>query len=152
MTTRASALIRAQDEAWAELRSALGSFPVDHLTEAGYNDRGWSVKDLIAHIASWQAEAGRALIQIRQGTFEDHDRDVEAMNAEFHESWRNVDLRAVNAHLHASHARMLEAFGRILEDPPGPAATAWFVESSTEHYRGHLTRLLAWRKEMEGAS
>ena len=40
------------------------------MEEPGYFSEGWSVKDLMAHIGSWQAEAGQVLVEL---TADGHD-------------------------------------------------------------------------------
>lgn len=151
MTERRALLIRAGDEAWGELREVLSSFAPEYLTRPGYNESGWSAKDLIAHLGCWQAEASRSLVQIREGTYEGRAEDVESLNAGFYESWKDIEIDAVTAHLHASRARMLDEFNRLGQDLAQGDALEWFVESGAEHYRAHLPRLRAWLTELAAA-
>jgi hypothetical protein len=142
-------LIREEDEAWAELWPLAASLSRDQLVQEGYYP-DWSAKDMLAHVGSWQAEAAVMLERIRMGTYERWTGDVEALNREWWEIWREVDLDAVLAHLHSSRARMLEEWSWLPEERMRPAAVSWFRESSAPHYREHLGRLREWASELTG--
>jgi hypothetical protein len=140
-------LIREEDQAWAELRQVVEGLPADAVLEDGYQP-GWSVKDLLAHLACWMAEAAQALQQMRMGTYEDPHLDVEAENARFYEACRGLDLHHVWAQLHSSRARMLEELDLLPEDRLDKHAVSWFRDSGAEHYREHLPRLREWVAEL----
>jgi hypothetical protein len=139
--------IDAEDEGWTELRALVAPLTPEQTTRDGYFD-DWSVKDLIAHIGCWMAEAATMLERMRMGTFEGWDHDVEGRNRQWHETWRDVDLRTVWAELHSARARMLEEWDRLAEITDD--AEEWFRESAEEHYTEHLPRLRAWVEEMAG--
>ena len=61
------------------------------MERVGYTET-WSVKDLLAHLGSWFAEACVVLEQIRMGTHERRKVDVEANNDRYYEIWKDVDL------------------------------------------------------------
>jgi hypothetical protein len=142
-------LIREEDAAWAELWSLAASLSRERLEEDGYYE-GWSIKDLLAHIGSWQAEAAVMLEQVRMGTYSRWTGDVEALNREWWGIWRDQDADAVLAHLHSSRARMLDEWSRLPEDRVPGAAEEWFRESGAPHYREHLGRLREWASELAG--
>jgi hypothetical protein len=139
--------IDAEDEGWTELRALVAPLTPEQTTRDGYFD-DWSVKDLIAHLGCWMAEAATMLERMRMGTFEGWDHDVEGRNRQWHETWRDVDLRTVWAELHSARARMLEEWDRLAEITRD--AEEWFRESAEEHYTEHLPRLRAWVEEMAG--
>ena len=66
MTDRRSELMREEDEGWAELRSRLHQLSPEQITSPGFTPE-WSVKDLLAHLASWWAEANAELERMRFG-------------------------------------------------------------------------------------
>jgi hypothetical protein len=148
MTVREE-LIREEDAAWAELWSLAASLSRERLEEDGYYE-DWSVKDLLAHIGSWQAEASIMLERIRMGTYEPWTAEADPINREWWEIWRKVDLDAVLAHLHSSRARMLEEWSWLPEDRLDGEAVEWFQESGPSHYREHLGRLREWASELAG--
>jgi Mycothiol maleylpyruvate isomerase N-terminal domain len=139
--------IDAEDQGWTELRSLVTPLTPEQTTRDGYFD-DWSVKDLMAHLGCWMAEAATMLERMRMGTFDGWDDDVEGRNRQWQETWRDVDLRIVWAELHSARARMLEEWDRLAEITDD--ADEWFRESAEEHYAEHLPRLRAWVEEMAG--
>lgn len=102
----------------------------------------WSVKDGVAHIACWQAEAAQGLLQIREGTYEPwQEGEEESFNARFHEATKALSLDDVIAQLHASRMRMLEELDLLPEELLDDEARSWFVESGREHYEEHYVGL-----------
>jgi nicotinate-nucleotide adenylyltransferase len=145
MTTK-DELCREEDSAWQELMGVLESLTPEEMERPGYFPEGWSVKDLMAHIASWQAEAGAVLEQIRWGTRYDGRVNVDEMNRRFYEANKDLPLAVVKAELWAARTRMITEFGSLADGSPG--ADQWFRESGAEHYREHLPRLEEWVKEL----
>jgi hypothetical protein len=142
-------VIREEDAAWLEFWPVVSSLSRDLMERDGYYEE-WSVKDLLAHIGSWQAEAAVMLEQVRMGTYSKWAGDVDAVNREWWEIWRGQDAGAVLAHLHSSRARMLDEWSRLPEDRLQGAAVEWLRESGVQHYREHLERLREWASELTG--
>jgi hypothetical protein len=136
-------LIREEDQAWAELREVVEGLPADAALEDGYQP-DWSVKDLLAHLACWMAEAAQALQQMRLGTYRTVELDEDEMNARFYEACRDLDLHDVWAQLHSARGRMLEELDLLPEDRLDKHAVSWFRDNGAEHYREHLPRLREW--------
>ena len=57
--------------------------PEECLIPGYYEDPDWTVRDVVAHLGTWLAEAQAQLEQITAGTYEGHDIDIDAMNATF---------------------------------------------------------------------
>jgi hypothetical protein len=143
-------LLRAEDGAWNTFLPALESVPPDQMETPGYYPEGWSVKDLMAHIASWQAEATNVLTQVRLNTYRKADLDVDAMNKAFYEANRDLPLRLVKAELWSARTRMLTELNGLSEITP--LADEWFAESGAKHYDEHLPRLGEWVEELRARS
>jgi hypothetical protein len=138
-------LSAAEDAGWTVLCQGLDTLDPQAMEIPGYFE-DWSVKDLMAHIGNWLAEACQIFERIRMGTFLPEPLDIDAMNREFHEANRNMPLRVVRAELVASRNRFLQEFDALPEVTP--PAEAWFVESGPDHYGEHLPRLLEWSVEV----
>jgi hypothetical protein len=147
VTDRKRERLEAEDRGWAELRTLVDPLTPEQLTRDGYYE-DWSVKDLLAHVGSWMAEAATVLEQIRMGTFVDAPVDVDGLNATWFETWRDQDLRTVWAELHSSRARMLDEWGRLPEVTD--KAEEWFRDSGEDHHAEHLPRLRQWVTELTG--
>jgi hypothetical protein len=139
-------LLRAEDEGWNAFLAALESVPPEMAEAPGYYPEGWSVKDLMAHIASWQAEATNVLTQLRFNTYRKADLDVDAMNKAFYEANRDLPARLVRAELWSARTRMLTELNGLPELTP--LAEEWFEESGPKHYDEHLPRLGEWVQEL----
>lgn len=137
-----------EDRLWAELHALVESLPPEQVEEPGYFAEGWSAKDLVAHIGSWLAEAGVVLERIRVGTYRAEEIDVDAMNAQFYESMKDVPFRTVRAQASAARNRMLAEWARL---PEGSAeADAWIRKAGPEHYAEHIPRLREWVGQLKG--
>ncbi len=145
MTTKHE-LQAAEDAAWAELHELLESLTPEQQQAPGYTEDGWSVKDLMAHIGAWQAEAEQVLQQMRMGTYEKRRLDIDAMNARFVEANRDLPLPVVKSEMYSARTKMITELNALPEITP--AAESWFVESGERHYREHADRLREWVEEL----
>jgi hypothetical protein len=143
---RKAELVREEDAGWAELESLLEDLTPAQCEEPGYLAEGWSVKDLMAHVGAWMAEAARELQRMRIGTYESRPLDVDAMNREFHEANRDLPLPMVRAELWAARTRMHQEWNALPEITP--EGEEWFRESGVVHYGEHIDRLREWVEEL----
>jgi hypothetical protein len=139
-------LANQEDAAWAALCGLLESLVPEHTERPGYSPEGWSVKDLVAHIGSWCAEAGRALEQIRFGTYVHEELDIDALNREFYEANQALPFPIVEAECVSARTRMLVEWNALPEVTA--IAEEWFRESGEVHYGEHLPRLREWADEL----
>ena len=74
--------IHAEHLGWHEIVRLIRHLgPRERMQTGYYTDPDWSVRDLVAHIGTWLAEAQVQLERMRAGTYEGHDIDIDAMNA-----------------------------------------------------------------------
>ena len=146
MTTDPRDLAAAEEAVWSEFMGLIASLSPEQLEEPGYSPDGWSVKDLIAHIAAWHAEATQVLEQIHYGTYEKRRWDVDALNRRFHEAHKDLPFSVVEAESAAARNRMLAEWNALPEVTPD--AEEWFRESGPEHYSEHLPRLREWAQDL----
>ena len=133
--------MRDEDAGWARLRGLLAQLTPEQMTRPAIGDQ-WSVKDVLAHLACWWAEANAELERMRFGTYRLERRDIDEVNRRFYEANRDLDLPTVNAELHASRNKALEALWGLQELTPH--AEEWFAESGPLHYVEHLADLEAF--------
>lgn len=60
MATQQERTVREIDEAWGELQKALAHVSPERVEKPGVVE-SWTVKDLIGHITTWEAEAMKSL-------------------------------------------------------------------------------------------
>ena len=139
-------LMAAEDAGWNELTSLAARLTLEEMERPGYFPEGWSVKDTLAHIGTWLAEAAVALEQIRSGTYQDGELDVDEMNARFLDAMRDMPLDVVRAQAWSARTRMLQEWEWL--PALGPEALGWIRKSGADHYAEHLPRLREWVAEL----
>ena len=119
-----------------------GVTPEECLVAGYYTDPDWSIRDLVAHLGTWLAEAAVQFQRMNAGTYEGHDVDIEAMNAEFLAAMAGQPWTVAWTQAHAGRTRMLEEWYALTE--PSEEAAWWIRKSGPEHYGEHLDRLREW--------
>jgi mycothiol maleylpyruvate isomerase-like protein len=138
-------LLRAERAGWEELEGLVEALSPEQAEVSGYLP-GWSVKDFLAHLAGWLAEAGQALERIRSGTFTDSDVDVDARNEAFVDANRDQPLSVVVFEVKTARRRLLHHLHGLAEVPP-PAEDS-LSKAGPQHYAQHLPRLREWVAEL----
>ena len=139
--------IAAEIEGWYELLGLVRSLTPAERAEPGYYDAPvWSVRDVVAHLGAWLAEAEIQLERIGAGSYEGHELDIDALNADFlaklgDQPWGIAWLQA-----NAGRTRMLQAwYGLVVRDDE---AAWWVRKSGCDHYAEHNGRLREWSAEL----
>ncbi|MDP2675766.1 MAG: maleylpyruvate isomerase N-terminal domain-containing protein [Dehalococcoidia bacterium] len=144
--------------AWEALGSAVDSFSEEEMKQAGVIE-GWSVKDLLGHIAFWADKAAADL----QAVAGDRDEDVETPGSEQAvDEWNERERRAragrpladIREEWLESFQKAMDALAsfpaeRFLEKVKGRTVLERFAGDTYEHYREHFGDLSAWRRELE---
>jgi hypothetical protein len=132
---------------WSEIAALIKMLTPDERLAPGYfRDPAWSVKDLVAHLAAWLDEAANQLTSIAARSYEPHDVDIDARNADVlaatkHEPWETLWTEAT-----AARAHMLQHWFALRV--PSDAANWWVRKAGAEHYGEHLPRLRTWVAEL----
>lgn len=140
-------LLRQEAEAWRRIDAVVDGATPAELVRPGYTADGWSIKDLMWHVARWSEDTMRVLGEMRDGTWGGEDpADAEGytdrVNREWFERSRTMELDDVRSAWYASRRRLLEAFGALEQITPD--AEEWFEETGPAHYAEHLPDLLLW--------
>ena len=140
-------LLEEEERLWDELHALVDTLDEKDAVSPGYYEEGWTVKDVLAHIGSWLAEAGIALEQLRMGTYRAQDFDVEALNQQCLLGLKDVPLDVVRAQATASRTRLRQEWAEL----PGPSdeAERWIRKAAVEHYLEHLPRLREWVEALQ---
>jgi hypothetical protein len=113
---------------------------------------GWSVRDILAHIAGWHWEMAGALERIARGerpTPEGEDYNSDRWNARFAEEAKDLSPDEVIDDLHASKEAFVAAALLLPEErfEEGRAAYRILMTTGIEHYREHRPAILEWQKK-----
>ena len=99
------------DQAWAAFQDSYVGLTDEQMLEPGVTG-DWSVKDILAHVTWWEAEALKHLPIILQGgrppRYADLYGGIDAFNAQMTERKRRLKLSEVRYQLDKTHTRLLE--------------------------------------------
>jgi hypothetical protein len=140
-------LLARIDRQWRAFDQALAGLPDAVMLEEGVVE-GWSAKDVIAHVATWDGEAMKALPLIMQGRRPPRYGGVDNFNARQYESNARLSLPEARELLIVTHQRLLDLLATVPE--------SWFATETRfrhrlrldtwSHYPEHTEAILKWRK------
>ena len=146
-TTRTSPSSTPSATAGTSWPSWSGWLTLDECLAPGYyRDPDWTVRDLVAHLGTWLAEAEIQFQRIQTGTYQGHDIDVDALNEHFAAAMRDQPWDVVWIQANAARSTMVRDWHEIRE--PTDEAAWWMRKSGVDHYTEHLGRLHEWVAEL----
>lgn len=138
-----AAAVEAERSGWYQIADAIRSLsPEECLAPGYYRDPDWTVRDLVGHLGTWQAEAEVQLERINADTYEGHEIDVEALNAAFLAAMADQPWDVAWVQANAGRTRMIQEWSVL--DRPTEEAAWWIRKSGGDHYAEHLGRLREW--------
>jgi hypothetical protein len=139
--------IDAERRGWYEVAALVRILSPDECLEPGYyRDPDWAVRDVVAHLGTWLAEAEIQLERINVGTYEGHEVDIDGLNASFLEAMRDQPWQVAWVQANAGRSRMIEEWFDVVE--PSDEAAWWIRKSGGDHYAEHIDRLREWVAEL----
>jgi hypothetical protein len=142
-----AAELEAERGGWYEMADLVRSLTPEECLEPGYyRTPDWTVRDVVAHVGTWLAEAEVQLEQIGAGTYQGHDVDIDALNAAFLAAMAGQTWDVAWVQANAARTMMVREW-HALQDPSDEAAW-WIRKSGGDHYADHLGRLREWTTEL----
>jgi hypothetical protein len=139
--------IEAERRGWYEIVGLVRSMsPAECLEPGYYRNPDWAVRDVVAHLGTWLAEAEIQLERINVGTYEGHEVDIDGLNASFLEAMRDQPWEVAWIQANAGRSRMVEEWFDVVE--PSDEAAWWIRKSGGDHYAEHIDRLREWIAEL----
>ena len=111
--------LKQLDKAWAEMKESYAGLTGSELAEPGVMG-DWSVKDILAHVTTWEEEALKYLPLILRG-----DRPprysimyggIDAFNAQMLEQKRGLALSEVLRQMDETHRRLIDYVQSVPEE------------------------------------
>jgi hypothetical protein len=144
-------LLAKLDKTWKDLHESWAGLSDSQATEPGVADR-WSVKDILAHVTTWEEEALKYLPLIQQGgrppQYKAMYGGIDAFNAQMAEKKQNLSLPDVIQQLEETHRRLVD----YLQSVPAEQ----FVRETRflhrlrfdtyRHYQEHTRMIREWRQ------
>jgi len=139
--------MEAERRGWYTLAGLVRSLtPAECLVPGYYVDPDWTVRDVVAHLGTWLAEAQVQLQRIKAGTYEGHDVDIDGLNAKFLAAMAGQPWDVAWVQASAARTMMLDTWRQL--DEPTDEAAWWIRKSGADHFAEHLERLDVWVTEL----
>ena len=143
-------LLNRIDKAWEAFLDSMEGLSEEEMLKPGVSG-DWSVRDIIAHVTSWEEEALKALPLIlaekRLPRYSDLYGGINAFNDLMTEKNRLLPLEEVIRKRDETHQRLRDYVGKT-ETDKGSIQTRFRRRlgfDSHRHYHEHTEAILAWR-------
>jgi hypothetical protein len=139
------------DKAWSDLQESCAGLTEQQLAEPGVAG-DWSVKDILAHVTTWEEEALEQLPVIAQGgktrRYSVSYGGIDAFNALMTQRKRVLSLSDVVTQLDETHRRLVEYIQTVSEDQfTQPTRFRRRLRLDTYgHYPKHAQAIRRWRE------
>ena len=142
-----AAELEAERRGWYEIVDLVRSLTPEECLEPGYQrDPDWTIRDVVAHLGTWLAEAQAQFERMSAGTYRGHDVDVDALNAALLAAMEGQAWEIAWVQANAGRTRMIEEWWLLAQ--PTEEAAWWVRKSGGDHYAEHVGRLREWTAEL----
>ena len=134
-------VLRDMDKAWRAFMDSVWGIPESLMSEPGVAGQ-WSVKDILAHVAAWDRETTRVVMQIMRGDepqWPIHDQKFNDVN---YDADKNLPVNEARNRALSAHKALVEML-----DGRSDVRAAWLRGATYDHYPEHTEDILRWRKE-----
>lgn len=144
-------LLDKLERAWADLQASFAGMSEAQMTTPGVTG-DWSVKDILAHVTTWEEEALRMMPVILENKtpprYVDQYGGLNAFNAQMSAQKRDLPLAEVLAQLDATHRRLIEYVQRAPDDQITRETRfrRRLRLDTYSHYPEHARAIRAWRE------
>jgi len=145
-----SGLLQRLDQRWDELRDAYAGLPDAEMTEPGVTG-GWSVKDIVAHVTSWEEESLKHLPDVLAGRrpprYSVTYGGIDAFNARTVGQRAKLSLAEVLRQRDDTHRRLVDFLRRVPESQlvRETRFRRRLRLDTYGHYRKHADAIRKWR-------
>jgi hypothetical protein len=150
-------LLKQLDKAWAAIKESYTGLSDSQLMEPGVTGH-WSVKDILAHVTTWEEEALKYLPLIITGgkpaRYSLQYGGIDAFNAQMTEQKRGLSLSDVLRQLDETHRRLIDYVQNAPEEQ--------FMRETRfrrrlrldtySHYPKHAKAIREWREQRSAGS
>jgi hypothetical protein len=142
-----AAQIAEERRGWYEIVGLVRSLSPDECLVPGYQrDPDWTVRDVVAHVGTWLAEAQVQFERMSAGTYEGHDLDIDALNAALLAGMQDQPWEVAWVQANSGRTMMLQEWYEL--SGQSDEAAWWIRKSGSDHYVEHLDRLREWVAEL----
>ncbi|MEN6596339.1 MAG: DinB family protein [Proteiniphilum sp.] len=141
------------DRAWREFNDSFTGLTETQMRQSGVTSE-WSVKDIIAHVNTWEEEALKYLPVILKGgrlpRYSDMYGGIDAFNALMTEQKRTLTLAEILTRLNNVHEQLIEYLQTIPEEEfrSGSRIQKRVRWDTYAHYPMHTQAIHTWRERL----
>lgn len=145
-------LLKRLDTAWTDFNASYAGLPDSDLTEPGVTG-DWSVKDILAHITTWEEEALKHLPHIMEGgrppRYSTTYGGIDAFNALMTEQKLGLSLSETRAQLDETHHQLIDFIQNVPEEhfTRETRFRRRLRLDTYSHYPIHAKAIRAWREQ-----
>jgi hypothetical protein len=148
---RVKRVLRSLDAAWTTFTASFDGLSDAQMLESGVTG-DWSVKDVLAHVTIWEAEALKYLPLIAEGGSPPRYvrlGGIDAFNAKMIEQRRSLTLSEVRKQLDETHQRLIDYIQAVSEDQlaTGTRFRRRLRYDTYSHYPEHAQAIREWREQ-----
>ena len=150
-------LLQRLDEAWRAFKESYAGLTERELLDPGVT-AAWSVRDIIAHVTTWEEEALKHLPGVLTGErpprYSTTYGGIDAFNARETERKRHLSLAEVLRQSDAVHDRLIDFLAYVPEDQLG-GETRFRHRLRLDtygHYSKHAEAIRKWRGRRPGST
>src|SRR6185369_13071519 len=149
-------LLKRLDKAWYAFKESYAGLPDSELLEPDVTG-AWSVRDIIAHVTTWEEEALKHLPLVLNGKrpprYSVTYGGIDAFNARTTEQKKNLSLPEVFQHQEDVHCRLIELIEGVPENQlGGDTRFRHRLRLDTYgHYPKHADAIHKWRERRHAA-
>lgn len=132
-------VLRDIDKAWRAFMDSSTFLPESLMDEPGVSGQ-WSIKDILAHVAAWDRETTRVVMEILRGdapTWPIHEQMFTDLN---HEADRHLTVNEARNRALSAHKALVEML-----DGKAEVRAEWVRGTTYEHYPEHSEEIVRWR-------
>lgn len=144
-------LLKQLDKSWAAVKESYAGLSDAQMTQLGVTGN-WSVKDILAHVTTWEEEALKHLPLILEGgrppRYSTTYGGINAFNARMTEQKRGLSLAAVLKQLDETHRRLVDYIHSAPADPftRETRFRRRLRLDTYSHYPKHARAIWQWRE------
>jgi len=146
-------LLRRLDAAWGAFKASYAGLSDAQLVKPGVTG-DWSVRDILAHVTTWEEEALTHLPLILEGgtppRYSVRYGGLDAFNARMTEQKARLSLSAVRRQLDGAHRRLIDFIQRAPEDQLSRETRfrRRLRLDTYSHYPQHAEAIRQWRRSV----
>jgi hypothetical protein len=148
-------LLKQLDKAWVAIKESYTGLSDSQLTEPGVTGH-WSVKDILAHVTTWEEEALQYLPLIIEGgkppRYSLQYGGIDAFNARMTEQKRGLSVSDVLRQLDETHRRLIDYVQSVPEEQftRETRFRRRLRLDTYSHYPKHAKAIRQWREQRSG--